>query len=165
MQGESRSPDSFDDLLGGLSPDERLGVAVVLVNVAHDGINQLGDASEDATMHALFVEVTKKTLDDIEPRTAGRDEMDVETLVSLEPSHYLRMFVRCVVIHDQMKIQIFRRLRVNLLEELDPLLVSVTRHAGGDDFALGHVDRRKESRCTVAFVIMGHRPASTGNDG
>ena len=72
----------------------------MLVNVAHDGVDELGDASKDASMHSLFVEVTKESLDDIEPRTTGRDEMDMETLVSLEPVLHLRMFVRCVVVHN-----------------------------------------------------------------
>ena len=72
----------------------------MLVNVAHDGVDELGDASEDATMHALFVEVAKEPLDDIEPRTPGRDEMDMETSVTLEPSRHLRMFVRCVVVDN-----------------------------------------------------------------
>ena len=68
VQCEPRSPDFFDDLLGGFSPDERLGVAVVLFDVSHDGVNQLGDASKDTAMHALFIEVTKEPLDDVEPR-------------------------------------------------------------------------------------------------
>ena len=43
IQCELRSADFFDDFLGGLSPDERLGVAVVLFDVAHDSVNQLGE--------------------------------------------------------------------------------------------------------------------------
>ena len=146
-------------------PSDWFGVAVVLLNVAHHSVDQLGHATESTTAQSLLVEIPKEPLNYIQPRTAGRDEMEVETFMSLEPIQDLRMFVRGVVIHNQMKTQILRRLGVNLREKLDPLLVSVTRHAGGDDFALEHVDRRKERRGTMAFVVVGHRAAAAGLEG
>ena len=43
-----RSGDFFEDFVSGLGPDEWVGVGIVLFQVLHDGVFQLGDALEGA---------------------------------------------------------------------------------------------------------------------
>src|SRR5260370_37457721 len=93
--------DFLDDVLSGLAPDEWRRIVVVLRDVVENGFDQFGHARERTATHALVVEVAEKPLDDIEPRTAGRNEMDVEALVSLEPRHDLGVLVRGVVVDDE----------------------------------------------------------------
>lgn len=79
-------------------------------------------APEHASTKALVGEIPEESLDDIEPRAAGRDEVHVEALVALEPGQHLGVLVRGVVLDDQMDIEIPGSLGVDLVEELDPLL-------------------------------------------
>lgn len=89
--------------------------------------------------------------------------MDMESFVAFEPSFHLRMFVCCIIVDNKMKLQLSRRLRIDLFKEFYPFLVSVAGHARCDDFALGHFHGGEESCCAVSFVVMRHGPASTGN--
>ncbi len=67
MKGEPRPPDFLDDFLSGLSPNERLRVVVVLRNVLKNRIDQFRHAGEDTATQPLLVEVTEKSLDDVQP--------------------------------------------------------------------------------------------------
>jgi len=116
---------------------------------------------ERATTESPIVEVAKKPLDHIQPEAAGRDKMQVETRVTRQPSLYIRVFVGGVVVEDEMEI--LRRLRIDLLEELDPLLMSMPRPTGGDHLALDHLDGRKQGGYSTAFIVMRHSATATGN--
>jgi hypothetical protein len=48
-----RSGDFFENFVSGLGPDEWLGVGIVLFQVLHDGVFQLGDALEGAASNAV----------------------------------------------------------------------------------------------------------------
>jgi hypothetical protein len=50
-----------------------------------------------------------------------------KTRVFLEPSSHYRMFVRGVVISDQMQVELARRLAIDLLEKTQPFDVSMAR--------------------------------------
>jgi len=71
------------------------------------------------------------------------------------------MFVRAVIVCDQVQVQFRRCLFVNLFEELGPFLMPVPLHARADQFSLRHVQGRKQRRRSIAFVIMCHGPASS----
>ncbi len=74
-------------------------------------------------------------------------------------SHFLtlRMLVRGVVVQDQVQIAVGGRLRIDELQELQPLLMAMPILALPDEGAIGHIERRKERRGAVADVVMGHR--------
>src|SRR5262245_16956048 len=115
-----------------------------MIDVLADGLFELRDAFEHAVANPVVGNVPKPALDDIEPRTAGRDEVNVESLVSLQPTLDLRMLVRGVVVDDEVQIEVWRRFRIDLLEEPDPLLVSMSRQTLGDDPALRQFDGCKQ---------------------
>ena len=50
-----------------------------------------------------------------------------------------------------------RRLRVDQLHELDPLLMSMPGHARADHLAVERAQRREQRRRPVANVVMRHR--------
>ena len=125
LKGAPCAADFIDDFLSGLVPDERLRVVVVLRDVVKDGFNQLWHTCESTATHALVIQVTKEPLDDIEPGTAGRNEVDVEPLVPFQPCKDFGVFMRGVVVSDEMKVEVARGFCVDLLQEPDPLLVPV----------------------------------------
>lgn len=155
------SSDLCDDLISFGGPDERLGSLIVLLNVVHDCLNQLLDATERAASDAVVGDFAKPAFDQIQPGTAGGREMDVKSSMPFQPRLDLRMLVRCVVVHDQVQVQLRRSFGVDLLEELDPLLVTVLGHAGSDQPAFRHFDRGEQGRRAVAFIIVGHRAWAT----
>jgi hypothetical protein len=77
----------------------------------------------------------------------------------LEPGFNPWMFMRAVIIHDQMEIESRRSFAVDFLEETDELLVSMARHTVADHLAIEHTESRKQSRRSMANVIVGHRSA------
>ncbi len=125
-----------------------------MINVIIDRLFQLLHAAEDAVANAVAGNVTKPAFDDVQPRTAGRNKVNMETLVTLQPVLDFRMLVRCIVIDDQMEIQFWRRFRIDLLQEPNPFLVPMPWHAFGNDFPFSQFDRSKECCGAIAFVVV-----------
>jgi hypothetical protein len=131
----------------------------MLLNVSHDGVDQLTHALESAPANPLVGDVAKPAFHEVQPRTARRDEVNVEPGMALQPSLDLGVFVRVVVVHDQMQIEIRRRLLIDQLEELDPFLMTMSRHARADQLALGQFQGGKQRRRAMTRVVVRHRAA------
>ncbi len=125
-----------------------------MINVVLDRLFQLLHAAEDTVANAVAGNVTKPAFDDIQPRTAGRDKVNVETFVTLQPVLNFRMLVCCIVVDDQMQIESWRRFRIDLLEEPNPFLAPMTGHVFGYDFSLNQFDGSKEGGGAIAFVVV-----------
>jgi hypothetical protein len=98
----------------------------VTFQVVFDRSDQFRDALETAAANPLVGNLSKPTLDQIQPRTRRRDEVDVESGMSSQPGFDPRMFVGCVIVHDKMQIEIGRRFGVDLVEKTNEFLVSMT---------------------------------------
>ena len=116
------------------------------LQIVFDGSNQLWDAVKAAAANPLIGNLSKPTLDQIQPRTRRRDEVDVESGMSSHPGFNPRVFVGGVIVHDQMQIEMGRRFGVDLVEETNEFLVSMTRHAVADHFAIEHANYNSLSR-------------------
>ena len=122
-------------------PDERLGIVVVLIDISSNGFDQLLDAPEHPAADPLVGDLAEPAFDQVQPRAARRDEVEVEPLVTLQLGLDLGVLMGRIVVDDKVEVQIGRRLGVDLLEELDELLVAVPRHALPDQPPLQHVQR------------------------
>jgi len=71
----------------------------------------------------------------------------------------MRMFVCRVVVDDQVKVESGRCFSIDLVEEADPFLVAMARHALTDDAPFEHIQRGEKSGRSVALVVVSHRPA------
>ena len=80
--------------------------------------------------------------------------------MATEPGYHPRVFVGAIVVYDQMEIEDVGCLGVDPFEKSNELLMPMTRHAIADDLAVEHVQCRKQCRGAIAFVIVGHRPAT-----
>jgi hypothetical protein len=77
--------------------------------------------------------------------------------MALEPFLDNGVRVGGVVIHDQMQLQRFRRFPVDLLQEGQPLLMSVLCFDAADQPALQIVHGGEQRECAVADIVMGLR--------
>ena len=142
------------DHIGVFGPDKRFGVGVVALQILRDGVDQLGHALERAATNSLLRDLPEPSLDHVQPRTAGGNEVQVEARVlGQEPLHH-RALVRRVVVHDQMQVQVGRRLLIDLLEELHKLLGPMTWHALADYLSVQHVQGGEQRRCPVPLVVV-----------
>ena len=117
------------------------------------------DAAEDAAAQAFLGDVAEPSFDQVQPRTAGRDEVNVEARMALEPTPDLGMFMGRIIVHDQMQVQSRGRLRRRSLQEPDPLLMTMPLHALTDDDSFGDVERGEQGGGAVSLVVMRQRPA------
>src|SRR5688572_8336582 len=115
---------------------------------------------ETASANPLVGNVSKPTLDQIQPRTRRRDEVDVKAGMSWHPGVDARVFVGCVIVHDKMQIEIRRCLGVDLVEKTNEFLVSMMRHAVANHFAIEHAQRGEQCGGAVALVVVRHGPAA-----
>lgn len=79
-----------------------------------------------------------------------------------QPLLDLGMFVRGVVVDDQVQVDLGQSLTINRVEKLDPLLMSMASLALSDQCSIEYANGGKQRRRAVAFVVVGHRPQPTG---
>src|SRR5947209_855850 len=94
-----------------------------------DRSDQIRDAGEAVASNPIRREVSKESLNDVQPRTACRNEVEVKARMLFHPLFHIDVFVRSVVVEDQMDGQIGRRLPIDLIEKANELLVTMTGHA------------------------------------
>ena len=73
------------DLVGVLGPDEGFWVLVVVVDELTNRSLKFGGASVDASLDGARGEEREPSFDLVEPRAVGRDEVEVDSLVPLQP--------------------------------------------------------------------------------
>src|ERR1700730_1063397 len=118
------------------------------------------DIVEDASADALARDLGEEPLDEIEPRTGCRREMQLETLVPGEPALHLLCLVRGVIVDDQMQIEMGGRLAVDLPQERQEFVRPVAWQTFADDLASRHIKRGEERCRAVALVVVGHRASA-----
>src|ERR1700691_346241 len=110
-------------------------------------------------MHAptqlLRLEGGKPALDEVEPRRIGGREMRMEPRVACEPTTYGRRFMRTVVIHDDVDVEMRGYLRVQRGQERPKLHRAVPSTDLPEHLAGLHFQGREERRRAVPFVIVG----------
>ena len=82
---------------------------------------QLGDATVCAAAQLFVGQLGKPALDEIQPGPVGRCEVHVEARALRQPVANQRRFMRTVVVHDQMDVELFRHRGVDRIEELSEL--------------------------------------------
>src|SRR6266567_3213325 len=77
-----------------------------------------------------------------------------------EPFAYLRVLVSGVVVNDRVDRLSLGKVRVDVIEETDELLMPVALHVATNDGAVANVEGSEQGGCAVAFVVVGHRPGA-----
>ncbi len=70
------------------------------------------------------------------------------------------MFVCGIVIANDVDLFVRRRIALDQIEEANPFLMTMSGHAGFQDGSIERVECSEEGGCAVAFVVVGHCPAT-----
>ena len=82
--------------------------------------------------------------------------MEREALMPVKPRSDLGMFVRSVIVEDDMHGLVARHGGIDRIEEADELLVAVLLHVAPDHGSVEDVERGEQRSRAVALLIMGH---------
>lgn len=96
---------AVEDLVGGLGPDERFGVAVPGSDPVAYRFLECGNAFVGPSPELLIGEQAEPAFDLVQPGRVGRGEMHVEPRMRGQPSRHDRALVGAVVVTDQMHLQ------------------------------------------------------------
>lgn len=80
--------------------------------------------------------------------------MHVEAFVLLKPGLHCRVFVRGVVVHDQVQLKMFGCFSIDLFEKFQPLLMPVLVLDATDQASLKIVQRSEQGHRAVANIIV-----------
>lgn len=80
--------------------------------------------------------------------------MHVEAFVLLKPGLRYRVFVRGIVVHNQVQLKMFGRFSIDLLEKLQPLLMPVLALDVIDQTPLKIVQRSEQGDRAMANIIV-----------
>ena len=84
--------------------------------------------------------------------------MHVESRVLLQPTHHLLVLVRAIVVGNQVEVDIFGSLAVDLLEETQPLHVRVLLFGAVDQLALQVAQSCEQRDGAMPDVVVCPRP-------
>jgi hypothetical protein len=106
--------DGSQNLVCGVGPFEGLWVLVMQVDEGADVGLKLPDGGVDTSLDLLSGEFSEPAFDLIDPRCGSRRKMNMIVRPTGEPRFDLGCLVGGVVIHDDMDIEAFRNLSIDL---------------------------------------------------
>ena len=87
--------------------------------------------------------------------TRSAVELKEPAWTASEPSSDLWMLMGCVVVDDEMDVELVRHIVLDVAQEGEELLMTMTGFALGDDRAVEHVEGSEQSGGAVALVVVG----------
>jgi hypothetical protein len=151
---------SGDDFFGVGFPDERLGLKVVVGEEAVDGGLEIDDALEDPSFEPPLGEDGEEALDGVQPTGGGGREVEGPPGMAAEPRDDLGVFVRAVIVEDDVDGLVGRDLALDGIEEADELLMAVSLHAAPDDLAFEDIEGGEQGGRAVTLIVMRHGPGA-----
>jgi hypothetical protein len=146
-----------EDGFGAGSPLEGLWALVSMLDpVVNRGL-EFGDVVEGPSPDALASDFGEEPLNEVEPGTGCRREVQCEAFASRQPALNGRRLVGGVVVEDQVQIEMCGRLAVDGFQKRQELVCPMARQTFANDSTGRHIERGEERRGAVALVIMGHR--------
>src|SRR5216110_12435 len=138
-------------------PDEGFGSLVVFLDVGFDCLAQLSNRRKTTATNRLSRDLPQKPLNQVEPRTTGRGEVNLETGTAGKPTSDPPCFVSAVIVHDEMELglAVIGKGLVNPIQKAQELLLAMTLVAVSQDAAGGGVVGRKQGQRAVAYIIVG----------
>jgi hypothetical protein len=107
----------------------------VSVYLVSDSGDELFKVLEDAAFELVLGQVAEEAFDHVEPTGRGWREANVEAFVRLQPALNPCMFVRGVVIADQIDFLVGRYRLIDHAQELQPFLMAVFLLTQAQDLA------------------------------
>ena len=152
----TKSLDFREDGIGRRRPDERPGVGVPLGGVSFDSLDELRYLTERVPANRLPGDDAEPDLHLVEPRSIRGGVVHVKSGTPGQPSLDPGMLVRGVVVDDEMNIEVHGDVGLDVAQELEELLVTMTGLALGHHFPGGDIQRREEGGGAVPLVVVRH---------
>ena len=127
-----------------------------MLGVAFDPSDQIRDAFEGTGPDGLLCDQAEPAFHLIEPRGIGGRVVDMIAGASRQPAAHIGMFMHGVVVADDMDVEVFRHLLVNVFEEGEELLVSMASLAFGKHLTTRDIERGKQPGRAMAYLIVGN---------
>jgi len=126
-----------------------------MVKEAIDIGNELGNALKTAQPDDFSSNLPKEALDQIEPGSRCWGKMEVNALFAGQPSFDGWMFVRGVVVANDVDRLVSRNAAIDLFQEGKPLVVAMPTGRVSQNLAAEIVECGKERYRSVPIVVMG----------
>src|SRR5260370_4602053 len=124
------------------------------IDVVANSCFKLAGATKDATSQLPLGQESKPTFDEVEPRGAGRREVELKPGALQEPALNGRSLMSTVVVEDQMDAKLWRHLGIDLIQELTKLNRAMAPVELANHLASLSVQGGEQRSRTVALVIM-----------
>ncbi len=131
-------------------------MAVRILDVVIDFLDQFLDAAKGSPAKSSLRDAIEPDLHLIQPGGIGWSEVYVEPWPCGEPASNSQMFVRGVIIHDDVHLQVLRDVLFNLPEKTQIFLMPVTRSTFREHFAVRRVQCGEQRGGSVASIIVSH---------
>ena len=138
---------------GQAPPRGDFKILIPVVDIGLDVSDQRSHGVERAAADGLAGEDAEPGLDHVEPRGAGRREVEVDAGMSLKPCLDLGGLVRRRVVENDMEFAPV--VTGNLLEETQEVSSGMTGAALPDDLATLEIQGGIETGQSIAFVVVG----------
>ncbi len=125
-----------------------------MLDEALDVTDESLGAGEGTSANSLLGNEAEPAFDLVEPGRIGWGEMQVVAGTPSEPSADFGMFMSGVVVDDEMDVEAAGHIAVDLTQECEELLMTVSRMTTGYDFAGGDIESGEQRGGAVAFVVM-----------
>src|SRR5437899_9191630 len=99
----TKARDAVEDFVRGLGPDKGLRRGVGDGDIAADCVLQLSRAAVDASTELLFGERREPAFHEVDPRGAGRGEVQMEARMTSKPAMERRRIVRAGILEGMME--------------------------------------------------------------
>jgi hypothetical protein len=119
--------------------------------------DQLPYVPKTSTADAFVGGVPKPVLQQIQPGSRRRNEVQMEPRKPPKPGPHARVLVRPVFINDEIQVEFGGGVSIDLFEKAQELLMPMTQHTIADHLAGEQAKSRKQGCRAVACVVVSHR--------
>lgn len=151
----TRSLEFPEDRFRGGGPEEGPGIAVVMRHELVDALNELPDVPKRTAADRAVRDHAEPAFNLIEPGRVRRREVDVVARVVYEPTFHGRVLVCRVVVDDEMHVELRRDAVIEVAQERQEFLVTMSWLALRDDRAACDIERSEQRGRSMAVVVMG----------
>lgn len=152
----------------GVLPLDGPSPLVVLADVAHELVLEVGGRCEDAAIDEVALDLAKPRLDLVEPRGVGRREVEVDVLVQAQELAHATGLVGGQVVEDGVNLLTFRLAGDDCSQETDELLAGVARGCPAENLSglgvEGGIERERSPAHIFEAVALG-APGERGSTG
>ncbi len=135
-------------------PSVSLGILSPVGQILLDGLDQFSHTAKAAGANGVFGQLRKESLHQVQPTAARGRKMQMKPGTALQPSLDLRMLMRAIVIHNQVKVEPGWSFPIDLLEKSQPFHMGVLGFGSRNDLALQIAQGRKQGDRSMPEVIV-----------